>query len=305
MVKPILVVLAAGLGSRFGGPKQIAPVDEQGHVILDFLAFDARRAGFERVVFVVKPDMEADFRERIGDRIARSMDVRYAHQVLDDLPEGFTVPKGREKPWGTAHATLCAKKLVDAPFTVINADDFYGAKAFERIFSFLTSDVRPDYQAMVGYTVGNTLTENGHVARGVCRTDESDRLVEVVERTHIEKREGGAAYTEDDGATFTFLPENTIVSMNFWGFALETMADIERRFAGYLEANLPANPLRYEYFLPLVVNAQLGDKTSEYRVLHTGDTWYGITYPQDMGTLQAAIRRMKEQGIYPERLWED
>lgn len=302
MNKPILIILAAGMGSRFGGPKQVTPIDEQGHFIIDYSLYDARRAGFERVVFVIKPEMEEDFREAIGRRVEKSMEVRYAFQRLDDLPEGFAVPPGREKPWGTAHATLSARKLVDAPFAAINADDFYGAVAFREIYRFLASDVTPSRQAMVGYHIGNTITENGEVARGVCSVDAEGNLVEIIERTHIEAREGGAAYTED-GKQWTFLPAETVVSLNMWGFARETMALMEARFADCLRENLPKNPLKYEYFLPLVVNIQLQEGSSAYSVLPTPDKWYGITYGEDLPVLRDAVEDMRRKGLYPLHLW--
>ena len=244
MKKTQLVIMAAGLGSRYGGLKQMDPVDPQGHFIIDYSIFDALRAGFDEIVCIVKPENEAQFKETIGSRIGSRARLRFARQIPTMLPEGFSVPEGRVKPWGTAHAVLCAKDEIDAPFAVINADDFYGASAFQAIHDFLAAD-HPGYEyAMVGYRVENTLTENGHVARGVCQTDETGKyLTGIVERTHIEPREGGAAFTEDDGKTFTFLPAGTIVSMNLWGFTPEVLREIEGRFAGYLRVNLPWYPL--------------------------------------------------------------
>ena len=204
-MKPVLVIMAAGMGSRFGGLKQIAPVDDAGHILMDYSIFDAMRAGFGRVVLIIKPELEADFTNLILSRLGGEVQVDFAYQTPDRLPEGFSIPEGRVKPWGTAHAVLCAREKIDAPFCVINADDFYGRTSFESIAQFLTTEASPCAHAMVGYRIENTLTENGHVARGICQTDAHSMLVSVTERTHIEPREGGAAYTED-GEHFTFVP---------------------------------------------------------------------------------------------------
>lgn len=302
MNQPILIIMAAGMGSRFGGLKQMAPVDKEGHILMDFSLYDAYRAGFRRVVFVITPQIEEDFKANIGERISKQMEVRYSFQMLNDLPEGFALPEGRTKPWGTAHAVLSAKNLIDAPFAVINADDYYGKTAFKGIFDFLQNEADASHHAMVGYQLGNTLTENGHVARGVCKV-EGGKLIEVIERTHIEKRPEGAAYTED-GKHFHFLPADTVVSMNFWGFGLEMMDEIEKRFAGFLRENTEKNPLKYEYFIPLVVNDVLHENKAELRVLPTPDKWYGMTYAADMPIVQEAIAKMKREGEYPKKLWE-
>lgn len=304
MNKPTLVIMAAGLGSRYGGLKQIAPVDETGHIMMDYSMYDARRAGFDRVVCIINPLLEQDFRAVVGDRIARHMEVLYAYQTVDALlPAGFTVPEGRTKPWGTAHAVLCAARVVDGPFAVINADDFYGAAAFQTIYDFLTTKADSSHHAMVGYQIENTLTEHGHVARGVCVTDHHGNLLEIVERTHIEAREGGAAYTED-GESFTFLPAGTTVSMNMWGFDRSMLREIVDRFADFLTENLPTNPLKCEYFLPSIPNALLAEGKAEIQVLPTQDRWYGVTYAQDMPVVRDALAAMKAQGQYPEYLWE-
>ncbi|MDL2300363.1 NTP transferase domain-containing protein, partial [Clostridiaceae bacterium OttesenSCG-928-D20] len=268
MNKPILVIMAAGLGSRYGGLKQMAPVDKNGHILIDYSIYDAYRAGFRRIVVVTKPELESDFRERIGDKISKFVDIQYAYQMPDNLPKGYSIPEGREKPWGTAHAVLSAKNLVDAPFAAINADDYYGAEAFELIYNFLLNDASPEKHAMVGYMIENTLTENGYVARGVCKVDENNHLTEIIERTHIETRPNGAAFTED-GENYTFIPSGTYVSMNMWGFALEMMGEIENRFSGFLDENLPKNPLKCEYFLPLVPNALLHEGKADIMVLPT------------------------------------
>ncbi len=305
MKKPQLVIMAAGLGSRYGGLKQMASVDPQNHWIIDYSIFDAVRAGFGQIILIVKPENEQLFRDTLGKRIGHAAEIVYVHQRPEVLPAGFSVPEGRVKPWGTAHAVLCAKDVIDAPFSVINADDFYGKDSFKIIHDYLTSDHPADEYAMVGYQVENTLTENGHVARGVCAMDESGQfLTGIVERTHIEPRDGGAAYTEDDGKTFTFLPNGTIVSMNFWGFTPDILKEIEGRFAAFLAENLPKNPLKCEYFLPLIPNQLIAEGKAKVRVLPCPEKWYGITYQPDMPQVQAAIAQMKKDGIYPNALWK-
>ncbi len=303
MEKPALVIMAAGMGSRYGGLKQIAPVDRSGHIIIDYSIFDAHRAGFDTVICVIKPEHENDFREAIGNRISHHLNIHYAYQTLENLPEGFQVPNGRTKPWGTAHAVLSAKDHVgNRPFAVINADDYYGRDAFASIFNFLSHEANPTCHAMVGYKIENTLTENGAVARGICETGDG-YLSGITERTHIEARPGGAAYTED-GTNFTFVPAGTIVSMNMWGFDASMIHEIESRFGTFLAENLPKNPLKCEYFLPLVPNTMLKEKKARIRVLPTSDKWYGVTYAPDMPVVRAAIDRMKKEGLYPEYLWE-
>ena len=303
MNKPILVVMAAGLGSRYGGLKQIAPVDDNGQILMDYAIYDAKRAGFETVACVIAPGMEREFREVIGSRIESGMELRIAHQRLDMLPGGFRVPEGRTKPWGTAHAVFSAKDLIDGPFAVINADDYYGADAFRAIYDFLKNKAGEGRHAMVGYRLENTLTEHGHVARGVCKTG-GGRLLEIVENTHIEKREGGAESILGDGSR-VFLPGDTTVSMNMWGFGKGMMDEIEARFAGFLTENLPKNPLKAEYFLPFVPNALLREGKAEISVLPTAEKWYGVTYAQDMPVVREALKKMRLDGKYPDNLWEE
>ena len=305
MQKPVLVIMAAGMGSRYGGLKQIDPIDEQGHIIMDFSIFDAKRAGFEKVVFIIKKENEADFREAIGNRIEKVIDVAYVYQDLYNLPEGFEVPEGRVKPWGTAHAVLSAIDVIDGPFAVINADDYYGRDAFHKIFKFLTKNQDDDkYRyAMVGYKLENTLTENGHVARGVCTIDENDYLVQVVERTRIERKGDGAAYTEDDGASWTPVATDSIVSMNLWGFSASFLKEIRNGFAAFLEEGLKKNPLKCEYFLPTVVTNLLEADKATVTVLTSQDKWYGVTYKEDKPVVVNAIKMMKENGVYPEQVW--
>lgn len=305
MKKPVLVIMAAGMGSRYGGLKQIDPVDPQGHIIMDFSLYDAKKAGFEKVVFIIKKENEADFRERIGDRISKIMDVSYVFQDLNNIPQGYQVPEGRVKPWGTGHAVLSCLGTVDAPFAVINADDYYGSHAFQVIYDFLTThqDDEKYHYTMAGYILENTLTENGHVARGVCETDENGNLVGIHERTRIERRGDKTAYTEDDGATWVEIPQGSTVSMNMWGFTESMLKELESRFEAFLKDALKTNPLKGEYFLPSVVGELLAENKADVKVLKSEDKWYGVTYKEDKPVVEAAIRKMKEEGLYPENLW--
>lgn len=307
MEKPVLVIMAAGMGSRYGGLKQIDPVDEDGHIIMDFSMYDAKRAGFEKVIFIIKKENEQNFKEAVGDRIAKYMDVSYAFQELTNLPEGYSVPEGRVKPWGTAHAVLSCIDQVNGPFAVINADDYYGPKSFQLIYDYLSThqDDEKYRYTMVGYHLGNTVTDNGHVARGVCQMNEKGELVDINERTRIEKHEGGIAYTEDDGATWFFLHPETVVSMNMWGFTRSILDEIRDGFPAFLDQGLSENPMKCEYFLPSVVNDLLETDRATVSVLTSKDKWYGVTYKEDKPVVVAAIRRMKEEGRYPEHLWEE
>lgn len=306
MKKPVLVVMAAGMGSRFGGLKQMTPVDPEGHVIMDFSIFDAKRAGFEKVVCIIKREMEADFEALIGKRIRPHIELSYAYQDIAAVPEGFSVPEGREKPWGTAHAVLSAKKAVDgAPAAVINADDFYGAEAYKAIYDFLAVPHEKGSFAMVGYLVKNTVTESGSVARGVCVADENGYLSSITERLKIYKRPGGViAFTEDDGETWTELAPDTIVSMNLWGYDSLYMEEAEKRFPAFLEQNLPVNPLKCEYLVPKVTDELIREGLATVKVLSSEAKWYGVTYKEDLPGLKEAVRRMKAEGKYPQELWQ-
>lgn len=307
MKNPVLVVMAAGMGSRYGGLKQIDPVDPQGHIIMDFSIFDAVRAGFKKVVFIIKKENEADFRNAIGDRLSKQVEVAYVFQDLHNLPEGYEVPDGRVKPWGTGHAVLSCMDVIDGPFAVINADDYYGRHAFQMAYDFLSSCDEEEtvyHYMMVGYQLENTLTENGHVARGVCVTDEEGNLVKINERTHIEKRGDGAAYTEDDGNTWVELPKGSIVSMNMWGFSSSILTELKERFRAFLDENLKVNPEKCEYFLPFVVDELLREGKATVQVLKSMDKWYGVTYKEDKPVVVDAIQRMKDEGLYPQNLWE-
>lgn len=306
MTKPTLVVMAAGMGSRYGGLKQLDGIGAHGEVILDYSVYDAYRAGFEKVVFVIKPEMEADFRERVGDRIAKRMQVEYAFQRLDDLPEGYSVPEGRVKPWGTCHAVLSARHAVEGPFAVINADDRYGPEGFAAVYRFLSYDptaLEMGEYCMAGYLLGNTLTENGSVARGICDTDTNGLLRGITERTCIEKYGSGARFSEDNGGTWTDIPLDTTVSMNLWGFPRSFMDEAWQRFPEFLDRALEENPLKAEYFLPSVVADTLNDGFVRVTVLRSHDRWYGVTYREDRDTVRAALAGLTASGVYPEELW--
>jgi NDP-sugar pyrophosphorylase family protein len=301
MRKPSLVVLAAGLGSRYGGLKQIDPVDEAGQIIIDYSIYDAARAGFEKIICVITEEIEADFREVIGDRISKKVDLRYAYQTLE-LPRGFEKPEGRVKPWGTAHAVLCAAREISEPFAVINADDFYGASSFRAIHDFAACQTDDSNFGMVGFRLENTLTENGHVSRGVCEVDGDGFLTGITERTRIAKRLGGGAYaSEGDGVVE--LSDDAIVSMNLWAFGESCIREASARFDGFLNERLAADPLKCEFFLPSVVNGMINSGAVRVKVLPTYEKWHGVTYAQDMPRVRAAIAQMKRSGSYPDRLW--
>lgn len=300
MKEPTLVILAAGMGSRFGGLKQITAVDEYGHAIIDFSLYDAYRAGFRKVAFIIKHEIEDDFKAAVGTRMEKYFDVKYVFQQLDKLPAGYSVPADRVKPWGTGHAVLCAKDAVDGPFAVINADDFYGPTAYSAIYSFLTGDRKENEHAMVAYQLKNTVTENGYVARGICQIKDGF-LTDVVERTHIEKRGNDAEYTED-GTNYIPLSGDVPVSMNFWGFGHSMFDELEARFAPWLDQNLSANPVKGEYFLPFVANSMINDGHGAVRVLSCSETWHGITYKEDMQSVVSAVADMRRRGIYPVKL---
>lgn len=304
--KPILVVMAAGMGSRYGGLKQIDPLGANGEAILDYSLFDARRAGFETVVIVIKHEIEEDFMQTVGRRIAGSgMEIRYAFQQVDGLPAGFQAPEGRKKPWGTCHAVLSAIDQIDGPFAVINADDYYGIQAFRTAYDYLCQaedGEKYDY-CMVGYRLKNTVTDAGYVSRGVCQTDGEGFLCSVTERTRIEKYPGGIQFSEDGGVSWTDLPENTIVSMNLWGFTPSFLREAESRFPAFLERTLAENPLKGEFYLPSLVSTLLAEGKAAVRVLESRDKWYGVTYQEDKPVVMAALKDMTERGLYPDGLW--
>ena len=307
MEKPVLVVLAAGIGSRYGGLQQLDSVGSCGQCLIDYSLYDARRAGFETAIFVIKEELEADFREILGSRVSRSMAVHYAFQRLEDLAEDSVISAGvRLKPWGTTHAVLSARHLIHGPFAVINADDYYGPEAFKEIFDYLSGHPDGDvYEyAMVGYLLKNTVTENGTVARGVCEETADHFLTQVTERTKIEKGEP-PRYTEDDGKTWTDLPGDTIVSMNMWGFNRSFLDEAWARFPRFLDKALAENPAKAEYFLPTVVSWLINEGKARVKVLRSADKWYGVTYREDKPTVEAAIREKTASGLYPDQLWEE
>ena len=299
-MEPTLVILSAGIGSRFGGLKQIRPVDQQGHTIIDFSLFDAYRAGFRKVVFVIKHEIEADFKAAVGRRMEKYFDVKYVFQQLDCLPEGCAVPEGRAKPWGTGHAVACCAGVVDGPFAVINADDFYGPGAFSALYGFLKEERSENEHAMVAYLLRNTVTENGYVARGVCRVADGF-LTDVVERTHIEKRGEDAAYTED-GEHYLPLSGDSPVSMNCWAFGRRMLDELVARFPRWFAEAVQKDPLRAEYFLPSVANALIQEGRASVRVLPCAETWHGITYQEDLPDVIAAVAALRAQGVYPASL---
>ena len=307
--KPILVVMAAGMGSRYGGLKQIDPVGSQGEAILDYSLFDAREAGFETAVIIIKEAIKKDFMDTVGARLKNApMEIRYAYQEIEkNVPAGYEIPAVRKKPWGTSHAVLCAREEIDgAPIAVINADDYYGKSAFRAIYEFLSNaqDGEVYEYCMVGYHLGNTVTENGSVSRGVCTTDENAYLTGIVERTRIEKYDGGIHFTTDDGATWEDLPANTPVSMNMWGFTPSFMDEIAARFPAFMEKDVPVNPEKAEFFLPATVSALLGENKARVKVLESADKWYGVTYAADKPQVVAALKAMTDEGKYPDGLWK-
>ncbi len=307
MKKPVLVIMAAGMGSRYGGLKQIDPIDDQGHIIIDFSIYDAIRAGFEKLVFIIKKADEKDFMEVIGNRISKQIEVAFVYQDLENIPEGFEVPDGRKKPWGTGHAILSCKGVVDGPFAVINADDYYGPSAFKMIYDYLSTHEDDEFYryTMVGYILENTLTENGHVARGVCAVSETGYLQEIHERTRIEKHGDCAEYTEDDGQTWTKLPQGSTVSMNMWGFSASIFNELDDAFASFLKENIKTNPLKCEFFLPSMIEQLLRQGKAIVSVLKSKDRWYGVTYREDKPVVMEAIAQLKTDGLYPENLWEE
>ena len=302
--KPVLVVMAAGMGSRYGGLKQIDPVGSHGEAILDFSLFDAHEAGFETAVIIIKEAIRQDFMDTVGKRLEKSpLEIRYAFQELHKLPEGHTVPDCRTKPWGTGHAVLCAKDVIgDAPFAVINSDDYYGKEGFKALYQALCHAADGEY-CMVGYELGKTVTDNGYVARGVCTETASGYLHSIVERTKIMKGEKNPMYTEDDGLTWHDLCEDDIVSMNLWGFQKSYLDEAWAGFPAFLDKAIAENPLKGEYFLPTVVSNLLSQHKARVKVLRSNDKWYGVTYKEDKPSVMEALKDLRDKGVYPEELW--
>lgn len=298
--KPVLVVLAAGLGSRYGGLKQLEPVGSHGQLIIDYSIYDAKRAGFEEVVFVIRPENQEAFEETIGKRIGNHLKVTYAPQVVADLPQGYALPAGRTKPWGTAHAALCAGKFVSGNFAIINADDFYGAEAYVKIYDFLAQTSGGQF-GLVGYALKNTVTEFGTVSRGVCTVDENQKLLGVVEHTHIEKGDSCPRFTLDKGETWTDISGDSVVSMNLWGFTSAYLKDAQKQFQDFLDND--SDPMTKEFYLPSVADLMIQEKKAEVSVMTSKDLWYGITYPQDRPQVVEALAEFTKKGLYPENLW--
>ena len=305
-----LLIMAAGIGSRFGtGIKQLEPVDDANHIIMDYSIHDAIEAGFNHVVFIIRKDIENEFKEVIGDRIAgicseHNVTVDYAFQDINDIPSAL--PEGRTKPWGTGQAVLAAKDVLTTPFIVINADDYYGPKAFQMLYDYLTTHEDDELYryVMIAFHIEKTITENGHVSRGVCQVDENHFLKEITERTRIEKRGEEAAYTLDDGASWIPVPDKTPVSMNCWGFTPGFLKVLEEKFPAFLDKGLKENPMKCEYFLPSVVEELLQEKKATVEVMESEEKWYGVTYKEDKKSVMDAIAAMKVQGTYPENLWK-
>ena len=304
MKKPVLVVMAAGMGSRYGGLKQIDPVGPSGEVIIDYSIYDGISAGFEKVIFIIKEEMLKDFKDTVGKRVSGHIEVEYVFQNLKDIPEPFQVPAERVKPWGTCHAVWSCRNIIDGPFAVINADDFYGKEAFKEVYEFLSKDPeeKENHHCMVGYNIENTLTDNGHVARGVCETSEDGYLVKIVERLKIERIDNKIMFTED-GDKFGEIKEGTTVSMNLWGYKKSIIDEIDKGFRHFLEKLPEKDPLKAEYFLPAVVEELLQSKKAEFKVLNSKDKWFGVTYKEDKPMVVSAIREMVDKKIYPAKLF--
>ena len=302
---PILVVMAAGMGSRYGGLKQIDPVGSQGEAILDYSLYDAYEAGFRKAIIIIKEAIREDFMSTVGKRLEKCpMEISYAYQELTKIPEGFSVPAGRTKPWGTAHAVLCAADQIgDAPFAVINSDDYYGKSAYRALYQALTED-RPDTEyCMVGYELGKTVTDHGSVARGVCVLDGQGNLTQIDERTRIEKYPGGIHFTED-GEHWTDLAPETTVSMNMWGYRASFLREAKARFPGFLTDTIANNPMKGEFYLPVTVKTLIAEGKVTVKVLFSADKWYGVTYAADKPQVVAALRQLTEAGKYPDGLWK-
>lgn len=304
MNKPVLLVMAAGMGSRYGGLKQIDPIGGHGEIIIDYSLYDAKLAGFEKAIFIIKKENEDIFKELILPRAGKHMEIEFVYQNINDIPHGCHLPEGREKPWGTGHAVLAARNVINTPFAVINADDFYGREAFEKMYEFLkkAKDEEKCSYAMVGFYLKNTITENGSVSRGVCVVKEG-YLQKVTERTRIEPHDNGIAFTEDDGKTWIMIDENATASMNFFGFTPSIFNHLSRKFTEFFETTLRKNPEKAEFYLPYGVDETRAAGLATVRVLSSSDKWYGVTYKEDKKSVVAAIKEMTTSGKYPEDMW--
>ena len=304
MKEPSLVILAAGMGSRFGGLKQITPIGDNGELIIDFSVYDALRAGFKKIVFIIKEENEADFERLIGSKVSPFAEVQYCYQSMTDIPQGKSVPEGRTKPWGTGHATLCCRSVVDGPFAVINSDDYYGPQAFQLLYDYLcsTKDDAIAHYAMVGYRLGNTLTENGFVSRGVCEENEEHFLTRITERTKIEGRGSVAVFKEEDEEQELSL--DTVVSMNMWAFTSSALEALQCEFENFFDLKVPTDPMKAEFYLPSAVDAMIKAGKADVKVLRSPDKWYGVTYKEDKEFVAAAMKNLKTNGTYPQELWK-
>lgn len=306
MKKPVLLIMAAGMGSRYGGLKQLDRIGSGGEIIMDFSIYDAMLAGFEKVIFVIKKEIEKEFKEIIESGAGKFIETEYVFQDIQDIPGGFSVPEARVKPWGTGQAVLAARKIIDGPFAVINADDYYGADAFIKMYEFLSGkDCRstvPYGFAMVGYNVENTLTENGCVSRGICETDSDRNLISVTERTKIFGTENGIFYEE--GGKKIEIQAGKTVSMNFWGFSSAMMQELENGFSEELIKILANDPVKGEYYLPKRADQLVKSGKAKVKVLESSDRWYGVTYKEDRESVLNALQSMKDKGLYPEKLWK-
>jgi len=303
--KPVLVVMAAGMGSRYGGLKQIDKIGPCGEVIIDYSLYDAKKAGFDTVIFIIKKEIEKDFKEIIENGAGKHMNVKYAFQSIDQVPAGTDIPKDRVKPWGTGHAILAAKDLIDGPFVVINADDYYGPDAFKLLYDYLSStqDGEKYEFCMAGYKIENTLTENGTVARGVC-VEKDGYLQHIDERTNIGWKGEDICFSEDGGESWTKVEKGTLVSMNFFGFTKSILKELEEKFPGALENILATNPLKGEFYIPLVTSELINEGKANVKVLPCHDKWFGVTYKEDKPVVVESIRKLTKEGRYPENLWK-
>ena len=306
MTKPILVVMAAGMGSRFGRLKQIEPVGPKGEIILEYSVFDAARAGFERVIFIIKEEMKEDFSARINKRVFDLLEVSFAYQRLEDLLATGKIPAGREKPWGTGHAILAARDLIDAPFAVINADDYYGPESFQIMYEFLQAEDNKDTgYGMCSWELANTLSEHGHVSRGVCSLSPDSYLESIKETKKIYKSEKGGRYSPDNDLSWIELAPKTPVSMNFWGLPASFLLELQHRFPTFLKEDLQANPLKAEFLLPEIIDSLIKEDKIKVKVMPVKDRWYGITYQEDKALVSAALASLTRQGMYPDSLWTE
>ncbi|MCQ2546087.1 MAG: nucleotidyltransferase [Clostridia bacterium] len=307
MAKPTLVIMAAGMGSRYGGLKQVDKITEAGEIILDFSLYDAMMAGFDRAVFVIREEHRDIFREIVDERAGRFMEIEYAYQDLADIPEGFEIPEGREKPWGTSHAIYACRHLIDGPFLVINADDYYGPGGFVSVYEYL-ANAKADGEVydfcMAGYKLENTITENGHVTRGVCEVDADGFLEDIVERFKIQRKDGDICYYDEADDAWIPLPEGTQVSMNFWGFTRGFIDETEKRIEAFFRNEVPSNPMKAEFLLPRTVDELIKEGKATVRVLPCHDKWVGVTYKEDKQGVMDELQSKKDKGEYPEKLWK-